>query len=247
MPEEERITVASLYLDGATLSWYQWMFNNGFITSWEEFLQALESRFAPTFYDDPKGALFKLTQKGTINKYLMEFERLANRVVGLPPPFLLSCFISGLCPDIRDEVMALQPISLLQATALAKLQEEKLRDRVMSNPRNLYQPKRPPPLTPSPTKKAKPPYVQRTPTEIAFQREKGLCYNCDEKWNTNHRCKGQVMLLIADEQSPNTDVSISKLEETHPTAIDNNIEPSVDSNCSHISLHAFRFSINRHF
>lgn len=187
------------------------MFNNGFITSWEEFLQALESRFAPSFYDDPKGALFKLTQKGTINKYLMKFERLANRVVGLPPPFLLSCFISGLCPDIRDEVMALQPISLLQATALAKLQEEKLRDRVVSNTRNLYQPKPLQPLTPNPTTKAKPPFVQRSPAEIAFRREKGLCYNCDEKWNTNHRCKGQVMLLIADEQSPNTDVSISKL------------------------------------
>lgn len=99
------------------------MFSNGLITSWESFLEALESRFAPTFYEDPKGALFKLTQKGTVNDYLTEFERLANRVVGLPPPFLLSCFILGLCPEVRREVMALQPISLLQATALAKLQE----------------------------------------------------------------------------------------------------------------------------
>lgn len=31
-PEEERITVASFYLDGAALSWYQWMFCNRFIT-----------------------------------------------------------------------------------------------------------------------------------------------------------------------------------------------------------------------
>ena len=60
-PEEERIIVASLYLDSAALSWYQWMFNNGLITPWNGFLQALESRFAPTFYEDPKGALFKLT------------------------------------------------------------------------------------------------------------------------------------------------------------------------------------------
>ena len=74
-PEEERITVASLYLDGAALNWYQWMFSNDFITSWEGFLQALESRFVPTFYDDPKGALFKLTQTCTVNEYLMEFER----------------------------------------------------------------------------------------------------------------------------------------------------------------------------
>lgn len=31
--KEERITVASLYLDSVTLSWYQGMFSNGFITS----------------------------------------------------------------------------------------------------------------------------------------------------------------------------------------------------------------------
>lgn len=37
-PEEEHITLASFYLDGATLSWYQWMFRNGFITSWFGFL-----------------------------------------------------------------------------------------------------------------------------------------------------------------------------------------------------------------
>ena len=116
-------------LDGAALSWYQWMFTNGLITSWQGFLQALESRFAPTFYDDPKGALFKLVQRGSMNDYLTEVERLANRVIGLPPPFLLSCFISGLNPELRREVLALQPISLLQATALAKLQEEKLRDK----------------------------------------------------------------------------------------------------------------------
>lgn len=112
-PEVERITVASLYLDGAALSWYQWMFTNDFITSWQGFLQALESRFAPTFYDDPKGALFKLVQRGSVNDYLTKFERLANHVVGLPPPFLLSCFISGLNPELQREVLAIQPISLL--------------------------------------------------------------------------------------------------------------------------------------
>jgi len=127
-PEEERITVASFYLDGAALSWYQWMHNNGFITSWTGFLQALKSRFAPSFYEDPKGALFKLTQCGSVNEYLTDFERLANRVIGLPPPFLLSCFISRLTPETRREVLALQPISLPQATTLAKLQEDKLRD-----------------------------------------------------------------------------------------------------------------------
>jgi len=85
-------------------------------------------RFAPLFYDDPQGALFKLTQHGSVNSYLSEFKNLANRIVGLPLPFLLSCFISGLTSDIRREVQALQPLSIVQAAALAKLQEDKIND-----------------------------------------------------------------------------------------------------------------------
>lgn len=121
--------MASFYMDGPAHSWYQWMTHNGFISSWSALLQALESRFAPTFYDDPQGTLFKLQQRGSVNEYLTEFERLANRIIGLAPPALLNCFISGLHPELRREVQALQPHSLLQAVALAKLQEEKLHDR----------------------------------------------------------------------------------------------------------------------
>lgn len=72
------------------------MFCNGFITYWNGFLQALETCFAFSFYDNPKGALFKLTQHGSINSYLNDFKNLTNQIVGLAPPFLLSCFIYGL-------------------------------------------------------------------------------------------------------------------------------------------------------
>ncbi|MCI30243.1 retrotransposon-derived protein PEG10-like, partial [Trifolium medium] len=47
-PAEERIIVASFYLDGPALAWYQWMYCNGQIISWTQFLQALDLRFAPT-------------------------------------------------------------------------------------------------------------------------------------------------------------------------------------------------------
>ena len=71
-------------------------------------MQALESHFSPSFYDDPKGALFKLSQHGSVNDYLTEFEQLANRVIGLPPYCLLSCFILGLASDICREVLAVE-------------------------------------------------------------------------------------------------------------------------------------------
>lgn len=131
--DTDRLTVASFYMEGSALCCYQWMSRDGFLTSWSTMLQALESRFAPSYYDDPYGALFKLQQRGTVNEYLSEFELLANRVVGLAPPLLLSCFISGLAPDLHREVQALQPMCLPQAMALAKLQEDKLSDRRRSH------------------------------------------------------------------------------------------------------------------
>lgn len=109
IPDHERLTVASFYIEGATLSWYQWMSWNGFLISWPTMLQALESRFTPSFYDDPQGALFKLQQRGMVNYHLTEIECLANRVVGLATPFLLTCFVSSLLSKLHRKVQALQP------------------------------------------------------------------------------------------------------------------------------------------
>lgn len=96
--------MASFYMDSPALSWYQWMFRNGFFSSWPAMLQDLESHFALSFYDDPQGALFKLQQYGTVNEYLTEFERLANCIVGLARSCVLSCFVSGLLSELRREV-----------------------------------------------------------------------------------------------------------------------------------------------
>jgi hypothetical protein len=108
-------------MDEDALPWFQWMHSKGQILTWTTFLQALESRFVPSQYVDPKGALFKLCQTGYVRDYQGQYETLANRISSLPPQFYLSCFISGLKPAIRREVQAFQPASLVQAINLAKL------------------------------------------------------------------------------------------------------------------------------
>ena len=204
-------------MDGPALSWYQWMYHNGLVTSWQSLLQALESHFAPLFYDDPRSALFKLSHTSSITEYLTEFERLANWIVGLPHPFLLSCFISGLTSDIRHEVQALQPMTLPQTVSLARLQEDKLTDRRQAfRPKfSLAQPPPAPPITstysPSPismrppapflTGPSKPHYKKLSPDEIVVCREKGLCYNCDEKFSPSHLCNARFFLLIAEDDA----------------------------------------------
>lgn len=221
------------------------MYRNGFITSWPALLQAIETRFAPSFYDDPRGALFKLVQRGTVADYLTEFERLANRIVGLSPPLLLSCFISGLTPEIRREVQAFQPISVPQATALARLQEDKLNDRrKYSKPTHTSHPAFSS-LAPThpPTQPAQPkqPFIQRTQEDMALRRERGLCYNCEEKWNPSHRCKGKVLFFIANTDDPSSsDIPLPEpSSHSAPTTLDNS-SPTFDQSSlhPHVSLHA---------
>lgn len=36
--------------------------------------------------------------------------------------------------------------------------------------------------------------------EIKDKRERGLCYNCKDKWSPNHRCKGKYLLLFGDDE-----------------------------------------------
>ena len=108
-PEHERLQIAAFYMEGRALSWFQLMSANAQFTSWPAFIQALQTRFAPSQYEDPIGTLCKLMQKGTVAAYLSEFEDIANRIVGIPPAFLLGCFISGLTPEICRDVQPTSP------------------------------------------------------------------------------------------------------------------------------------------
>ncbi|KAL5182924.1 hypothetical protein HKD37_17G046937 [Glycine soja] len=231
VPEPERLTVVSFYMEGPALCWYQWMTCNGFLSTWSAMLQALESRFAPSYYDDPHDAFFKLQQRSPINDYLMEFEHLANRVVGLAPPFLLSCFISGLNPDLRREVQALQPMSLPQAMALAKLQEDKLNDRCKSSwtmsstftPSSSQPSSHPPPRTS---------IWRLSSEELASRRDKDLCYHFEDKWSQGHRCKPHLQLFIVEDDKDFFDDSPSSETPLSPTST------STTSPTPQLSLHA---------
>ena len=60
-----------------------------------------------------------------------------------------------------------------------------------------------PPLLPSPPRPPPPPTLKcLTPEEIASCRERGLCFNCDEKCHRGHRYASWVFLLIAEDEDP---------------------------------------------
>ena len=168
-----------------------------------------------------------------MNEYLTKFKRLANRIIGLAPPALLNCFISGLHPELRREVQALQPHSLLQAVALAKLQEEKLHDRC----RYVRPPAPVAILAPSlgpPTTNPRSPVKRLSPEELATRRDKGLCYHCEDKWVVSHRCRPLLHLLIADDETDNPDTSAPPSS----PIVREHLSPDDPPNVSHIRLNA---------
>lgn len=125
---ENRLSLASFYMKGDALSWYKWMYQNHQLFDWPTFSKAVELRFGPSTYENHQAQLFKLRQYSTVADYQTQFEKLGNRVFGLPPKALLNCFISGLIPEIRHELAVQKPYTISQAIGLAKLIEAKLKD-----------------------------------------------------------------------------------------------------------------------
>ncbi|GAV61785.1 hypothetical protein CFOL_v3_05311, partial [Cephalotus follicularis] len=37
-----------------------------------------------------------------------------------------------------------------------------------------------------------------SPVQLKERMDKGLCYNCDEKYNPGHKCKAKFLLLLTD-------------------------------------------------
>ncbi|KAL5159831.1 hypothetical protein HKD37_15G044085 [Glycine soja] len=136
-PEQERLTIASFYMEGPALAWFQWM---------------------------------------------------------------------------HQKCRVLQPISLAQAVSYARLQEEKLLDAhrpssdrspsttagTMTTHSSSANPT--PSLLPTPVRTSPfIPFKRLTPEELAIRQERGLCFQCDEKFSRGHKCASSLFLLITED------------------------------------------------
>lgn len=226
----QRLSQASCYMIGDALGWYQWLHNNNLLSSWEDFVRALELRFGPSSFENHQQALFKLQQTNTVSEYQRDFERLCNRVTGLSHDAILDCFISGLKSEIQNELAILRPTDISQAIGLAKLVEAKLQATKpvyypSSRPYTSKNTTSPQTATPIPTIKPLPPLLPSPPTRLALpsptpsshsrpalpikllspaemdaRRAKGLCFNCDERFFRGHRCKPKQFMLLLSDE-----------------------------------------------
>ena len=124
-PEEQRLTIAAIHMEAEVIPWFQMIAKTNPFQSWIGFTRASELEFGLSPYECPRYTLFKLMQSGSVQDYYREFTALANRVQGIIADALFDCFLSSLKIDIRRDVIAQNPTSLLYAVSLVKLFEEK--------------------------------------------------------------------------------------------------------------------------
>ncbi|XP_017442721.2 uncharacterized protein LOC108347805 [Vigna angularis] len=222
IPDEQQIAIAGMHMSGPAIPWFQMQQRTMPFRSWNEMKHAIEIEFGPTLFESPRESLFKLQQHGTVLEYYTEFITLANRTNIEPAEALRDCFISGLRMDIRREVKAQCPTSLMCVVSLAKLYEDKFSSSFKTTPGpNPYRPpnyktasnpplKQPlrtslPPLLPTPphttqNQHTATPIKRLTPAEQQLKRDKGLCYWCDEKFTPHHKCPNKHFMLYQLEE-----------------------------------------------
>lgn len=124
-PDDQRMTIASVNMEGMVVPWFQMMRKKNEIPNLAAFTKALQMEFGPSQFEAPRAKLFKLWQATSIKEYHRQFVMLANHAEGLSDDAVMDCFISGLKPEIRRDVLAQSPHTLTNAVALAKLYDEK--------------------------------------------------------------------------------------------------------------------------
>ncbi|KAL4341195.1 hypothetical protein GQ457_08G021940 [Hibiscus cannabinus] len=122
VPEESRIRLVMLNLEGKALQWHQLAARNSAEfnqLSWGRYLQLLRDRFAPEGFEDPFAELVDLQQIDSVDQFYEEFVVLLNQV-RLPDDYVLSMFKNHLRLEISQFLKLLKPRNLTEAFHMAK-------------------------------------------------------------------------------------------------------------------------------
>ncbi|KAK8522025.1 hypothetical protein V6N12_066595 [Hibiscus sabdariffa] len=158
----------------------------------ELFVEELWARFGPTDCEDFHEALSKIKEVGTLRDYQKEFEQLGNQVQGWSQHALVGMFMGGFRVEIVNGIRLFKPKTLKEVISLVRMCDDQLmRQRKFQRPHNVINQ-----LSSSLTSKPTPSMKRLTWNEMQQKRVQGLCFNCDEKFTTGHKCRGPQFLLL---------------------------------------------------
>jgi len=229
IPEDDKVDIASVYLEGDALDLFSWMNAECTLLYWDDLVKALQEHYGPPEYQNPNEHLCSIKQTGSVHEYRLEFARQTARVEGWPEHCLLRVFLNGLKEELRSDVRIHKPKTVYRAASLALEFEKKLISTKEPKPSSLYGPIRSNPLyhqaysnhdqkgntvTSSGSIHTLPStvhsYSSTLPSSVTYsatttesvrqhRREKGLCFRCGEQFRPGHRCVGKFSLMEIDE------------------------------------------------
>eukprot|EP00253_Pinus_taeda_P001660 PITA_01660 len=206
--DETQLMLGSMYLDNERWKWWEWHQRcTGHFRTWPKFTKALQDRF-----DQESSFLGRLTKLRQTDVFYTE------------------CFISDLKEAIKAQVLLHHPPTWTEACKVARNVERALAAQY-SRPN--FSAKGCPPQAHNTTQTLK---VQKvSPAEMAERRKQGLCYYCDEKYSSGHKCKEPKFFQIDAIDYSSTEED-PPLEEHEPLEEDNQKDNVSDELV--ISLHA---------
>jgi hypothetical protein len=212
----QKIQLVSMHVFGKALNWHkQFMQKFGEVMTWGVYQTHVKKRFESIF-EDSMIELKNLKQTTTVHVYQDCFESLLTKVE-LPKKYTINLFIGGLKEEIAYAVRMFQPITLIDAFCLSKLQETNnsmSRNRsapLLSNPRNNVNygyankyggngvrttnvsPANALPVTTHVMPNR--PFKRLTQKELDEKRTKGQCFYCDKKYFPGHKCEAKMFSL----------------------------------------------------
>ncbi|KAL2232583.1 UNVERIFIED_CONTAM: putative mitochondrial protein [Sesamum indicum] len=231
VPENQRVTLASIYMQGKAELWYQGYTEKKEFNSWDELVVSVLDRFEDLDSERVMTEFNKLQHETSVNAYLKRFEELKDQMLifnkKLGEDFFMMKFISGLKEEVTSFVSTCNPTSLNQAVNLGRRQEH----TVNAILKRAHQPNRSQPPRPlfKPLSKQNPPRSSTQPrrffteAKVRDKRERNLCYRCDEPYVPGHRCKfKKVYMLLSNEDEQEFDQSGQEetINEVEATEID---------------------------
>jgi hypothetical protein len=181
----------------------------------EEMIAHYEDTRSNTFFSQS----INLKQKGSVTEHIENFQRLNIKVTDILDENLIDLFIGALKDNIQHEFDLWEPKSLENEFKMVRNVESK--NMAMATRRtnpNIYRENNAPS-----SKTPQPPRL--TPQKLEERKEKGLCFNCDNKYIKGHK-SGEKKLFYIDceeeeeqeqEPSQHENVEAISFEELTPT------------------------------
>lgn len=195
IPEYMWVTIAFIHMNGNAAKWARVLRCKGELGNWTQFMNAVEAKFGSYDYKHALESLLELSQEGSMEDYVTEFENLQFQIemhnTGYDKLFFITQFTRGLKPEIGAAVQSQVPKTMERAVMLAKVQQhlwEKGRlkfskypstQRASSSQTSKYESKQNGPTSTWSKERQK----------RDFCKANNLCFYCSEPFDATHLAK----------------------------------------------------------